>query len=238
MNDLKLIMEAQCLIKNGQPLSDEHLKALLPMYKILETKLKPKDPIPFLGNLSAGFLVCSTPSGKLKGLGFIHRLLVQATNQIEESQSIPIASLYSWGAMGNKGFPLYKTEPGVFDDDDEESVSPLQNVEWGEEEVSWDMLAEMEKDKKRLEGEGETPETSPLLKFYDKQIRGRSYFGKSKPFDNDPEKMRKNVERLISYAIDKRIECEDTKHVGYHLKDTIIIGLNCVYIGDWRWNLF
>jgi len=116
MNNLKLAMEAQWLIKNGQPLSDEHLKTLLPMYKILETKLKPKDPTPFLGNLSAGFLVCSTPSGKLKGLGFIHRLLAQATNQIEESQSIPIASLYSWDAMGNKGFPLYKTEPGVFDD--------------------------------------------------------------------------------------------------------------------------
>ncbi len=238
MNDLKLIMEAQCLIKNGQPLSDEHLKALLPMYKILETKLKPKDPIPFLGNLSAGFLVCSTPSGKLKGLGFIHRLLVQATNQIEESQSIPIASLYSWGVMGNKGIYLYETEPGTdFDDDDEEHVSPVQNVEW-EEEVSRDMLAEMEKDKKRLEDKGETPETNPLLKFYDKQIRGRSYLGKSKPFDNDPEKIRKNVEGLIRYAIQKLIACEDTKHVGYHLNDTIIIGLDCIYIGDWRWKLF
>ena len=85
-------MEAQWLIKNGQPLSDEHLKALLPMYKILETKLKPKDPIPFIGNSNAGFVVCSTPSGKLLGLGFIHRLLVQATNQIEESQSISAAA--------------------------------------------------------------------------------------------------------------------------------------------------
>ena len=238
MNSLKLAMEAQWLIKNGQPLSDEHLKALLPMYKILETKLKPKDPIPFMGNLSAGFIVCSTPSGKLKGLGFIHRLLLQATNQIEESQSIPIASLYSWGAMGNKGFPLYKTEPGVFDDDDAETVSRPQGVDWGEEEVSWEMLAEMGTDKKRLEDKGETPETNPLLKYYISQLKGRSYLGKSKPFDNDPERMRKNVEGLISYAIDKLIECEDTKHVGYHLKDTIIIGLDCIYIGDWRWKLF
>ena len=168
----------------------------------------------------------------------IHRLLVQATNQIEESRSIPGASLYSWGAMGNKGFSLYKTEPGVFDDDDEQSVSPLQNVEWGEEEVSCEMLAEMEKDKKQLEDAGETPETSPLLKFYISQLKGRSYLGQSKPFDNDPESMRKNVGGLIRYAIKKLIECEDTKHVGYHLKDTIIIASDCIYIGDWRWKLF
>jgi len=111
-------------------------------------------------------------------------------------------------------------------------------VDWGEEEVSWHMLAEMKKDKKRLEDEGETPETNPLLKFYDKQIKGRSYLGKSKPFDNDPEKMRKNVEGLIRYAIQKLIACEDTKHVGYHLNDTIIIASDCIYIGDWRWELF
>ncbi len=238
MNSLKLAMEAQWLIKNGQPLSDEHLKALLPLYKILETKLKPKDPIPFLGNSSAGFIVCSTPSGKLKGLGFIHRLLVQATNQIEESRSISLVSLYTRGAVGKKGIPLYDEVPGEFVGDGEDRVSPLLDVEWGEEEVSWKMLVEMKRHKKELEEAGETPETNPLLKFYGEQIRGRSYLGKSKPFDSDPEKMRKNVEGDIRYAIKKLIECEDTKHVGYHLNETIITGIDCEYIGEWRWKLF
>jgi len=238
MDNLKLVMEAQWLIKNGQPLSDEHLNALLPMYKILENKLKPKDRIPYLGNLEAGFIVCSTPFGKLKGMRFVHQLLDRATSEIEESQSISSVALYSWGTMGKKGFYLYRTEPGVFDDDDEEDVSPYQNVEWGEEEVRWKMLVEMEKDKDKLEKAGETPETSPRLKYYIGQLRGRSYLGKSKPFDNDPERMRKNVEGDIRYAIDKFIECEDTKHVGYHLKETIITGIDCEYIGDWPWKLF
>jgi len=240
MNDLKLIMEARRLIDMDQPLSRAHLLALRPMYKILEHKLKPRNPIPFIGDLSAGFIVCSTPFGKLKGLGFSHQLLLQATNQIEESRSIPSATLYSWGTMGKRGFYLYENEPGVFDDDnddDEDQESPLQNVE-DEEEVSWKMLAVMEEDRKKLEDAGETPETNKLLNFYVTQLERRSYLGKSKPFDDDPERMRKNVEGLISYAIDKLIDCEDTKHVGYHLRETIITGIDCVYVGKWPWKLF
>ena len=238
MDDLKLIMEARQLIDTDQPLSREHLLALRPMYKILEHKLKARNPIPFIGDLSAGFIVCSTPFGKLKGLGFIHQLLAQAANHIEDSQSIPSATLYSWGTMGKRGFYLYATEPGVFDDDDEENELPFQGVEWGEEEVRWEMLEEMKNDRKKLEDAGETPETNELLKFYVTQLEGRSYLGKSKPFDNDPERIRKNVEGLIRYAIKKLIECEDTKHIGYHLNETIITGIDCEYIGEWRWKLF
>lgn len=237
MDDLKLIMEARRLIDMDQPLSRAHLLALRPMYKILEHKLKPKDPTPFLGNLSAGFIVCATPFEKLKGIAFIHQLLGQATNQIEESRSISSASLYSCGIMGKKGFMLYDDEPGVFDSDDESETSLLQGAKW-DEECSKEMLDVMETDRKKLENAGETPETNELLAFYVKQLGDRRFLRKSKPFDNDPENMRKNVEAAIRYAIDKLIECEDTKHVGYHLKDTIITGIDCVYVGDWRWKLF
>lgn len=238
MDDLKLIMEARHLIDAEQPLSREHLLALRPMYKILEQKLKPRDPIPFIGDMNSGFVVCSTPFGKLKGLGNIHQLLAQAANQIEDSRSIPSVTLYSGGTMGKRGFYLFATEPGVFDDDDEPDKSPFQSVEWGEQEVSKEMLAVMEEDKKKLEDAGKTPDTDKLLRFYVNQLKGRSYLGKPKPFDNDPERIRKNVEGSIRYAIEQLIECNDTKHVGYHLKETLDLGIDCIYIGDWRWKLF
>lgn len=132
---------------------------------------------------------------------------------------------------------LSGNEPGVFNSEDESELSLFQGAKW-DEECSKEMLDVMETDRKKLENAGETPETNELLAFYVKQLGDQRFHRKPKPFDNDPENMRKNVEAAIRYAIDKFIECEDTKHVGYHLKDTIITGIDCVYVGDWRWKLF
>ena len=101
-----------------------------------------------------------------------------------------------------------------------------------------DVREAMEAHVEELESRGETPETSPILKEFKKELKNKIYRGKAKPFGNDPEAARKRVEADISYAIEKLIDCEDTRHVGLYLDDTIITGIDCEYIGDWRWKLF
>ena len=243
MNDndlLRLVMEAGRLIDANQPLTKEHLEALRPFCKTLENKLKPKGETNFIGNVSSGFFVCSTTFSGLLGLGHIHKLLAQAENQIEESKSIPAVVLDSWGTMGKSGYMLFGEEPGIFTSDHydgDQAVSPFQGS-LADEEIIWDVREAMEAHVEELESQGETSETNPILKKFKKELKNKIYRGKAKPFDNDPDAARKRVGEDISYAIQKLIDCEDTKHVGLHLKDTIITGIDCVYIGGWKWKLF
>lgn len=239
-NLLKLVMEAGRLIDADQPLTQEHLLALRPFCKTLENKLKPKSETHFIGDVNGGFVVCSAEFSGLLGLGHCHQLISQATNQIEESQSIPAVVLDSWGTMGKSGFMLFGTEPGVFtsdNDDGVQAVSPFQGSQ-ADEEIIWDVREAMEAHVEELESRGETPQTSPILKKFKEELKNKIYRGKGKPFDSDPEAARKRVEADISYAVKKLIDCEDTRHVGLHLDDTIITGIDCIYIGDWGWKLF
>ncbi len=51
------------------------------------------------------------------------------------------------------------------------------------------------------------------------------------------ERCRQNVRRSIKAAIIKIIEQDETEEIGLHLMDTIKTGSNCVYTGNWDWEL-
>ena len=49
----------------------------------------------------------------------------------------------------------------------------------------------------------------------------------------EKERCRQRVRHSIMYAINKLIDDEQTKHIGEHLKESVITGYKCSYSGDW-----
>ena len=60
-----------------------------------------------------------------------------------------------------------------------------------------------------------------------------AYQRKKRP--GEKERCRQCVRQSIMYAIKKLIDDEQTRHIGEHLKESVITGYKCSYSGDWLW---
>ena len=245
-------MEARQLLGAGSPLGKNHVRALQTMCTYAESKMKPESPIIYRGSPELGYIVCTTRFNNLDGAGYVHKILMQATNQVESSRRIPAVELETWGAIGKSGEYLSPTEPGVFLNEDIDIADVSFQGGSRDPEYSRDELAIFKIERDRLIEAGEKPESSPLLDFYIKRLNESRYLGNKKVFiempvgedgkkrepKNDPESARKRVQQSIDYFIQQLLETEDTRHLGLHFMDAIDTGLDCEYVGEWPFKLF
>ena len=214
--------------------------------------MKPDRPIIYRGSPELGYIVCETHFINLDAPPYVHRLLVQATNQIESSTSIPAVELETRGAIGKDRELHSGMEPGVFENEDEDVASVDFQGGSRDLEYSRDELEILKIERDRLVAAGETPESNPFLDWCNKLLNESRYLGNAKslvemPIDdddktrepkNDPEAARKRVGQSISYFIEQLLETDDTRHLGLYFMDAIVTGLDCEYVGDWEFKLF
>ncbi len=213
--------------------------------------MKPIEPIIYRGFPDIGYIVTSTHY-KMKGAGYVHRLVAQAQNQVEWSYHIPAVELETWGSIGKDGVFLSGTEPPVFPNADKDTAEVGFQGGSRDSEMTFDMRRIMEVERDKLIESGETRESSALLDYYFKKL-GDQYFGREQAFDgvsystdeegkhepkNDPESARKRVEDAIGYFIEQLIETDENRHLGFHFLDAVDTGLDCEYVGDWPFKLF
>jgi len=249
---LILTMEARQLLNADKPLDENQRRTLIALCTIAESKMKPDHPIVFRGSPELGYIACTRHFKNLDGASYAHQLVVQATNQIESSTCIPAVELETWGAIGKDRELHSGFEPGVFPNEDCDVADVGFQGGSRELEYSRDELKLFKIERDRLVNSGETPESNPLLDFYNKQLNESRHLGNPKVFvempindgkdkrepKNDPESARKRVQQSISYFIEKLLETEDTRHLGLYFMDAIVTGLDCEYVGDWPFKLF
>ena len=218
----------------------EDVKLGEPFYE----KLANQERVPFLFVRDSFFLGSEcliNPSlirPNLRGYGYLRRVCQNSERTHRLDRYISAFELDSEGVVGAGGM-LYSPDPQAYaeshDDDDGydwETTNQQSAFECVIERTDMRVYAA---EVKRLEGQGETVETSELLKFYKEQLGQDTHQGNIKNADREEEKVRQRVWHAFEAAYEdmegKDTGTEELRFIAADFRKHLIRGRRCIYTG-------
>ena len=220
-----------------EPPTDSDVAITAPLLK----KLADRERVPFLlvdGGIVLGFSGILYP--QLLGGRQVRRILQSESRTYEQDRRISVANLDSEGTISDSGLLYSSGLDDSYDrhDDDDGHDWESSNQTAGFEEVfSRDQMRMMVGEVERLEAEGETIETSDLLKFYKKELNQNTYQGRIKSADPEHEKVRQRVWQSIEdfYKMLEKCDDDESQKIAAHFRLHIKRGSDPRYTGEWKW---
>ncbi len=223
-----------------EPPTDEDADLTGPILK----RLANRERVPFLivqDGYIFGFECLSNSSlirPNLIGYDYCRRTCQNSERTRRLDRYISAFELDSEGVVGAGGM-LYSSDPQAYaeshDDDDGydwETTNQQSAFECVIERTDMRVYAA---EVKRLEGQGETVETSELLKFYKEQLGQDTHQGNIKNADREEEKVRQRVWHAFEAAYEdmegKDTGTEELRFIAADFRKHLIRGRRCIYTG-------
>lgn len=222
-----------------EPPTDKDASITEPLLK----KLAEREGIPYLivqDGFVLGFDGRLYPD--LLGGHYVRRILQAAGRTLPIDRRISALELDSEGAMGSGGMLYTSDVDSCFegcDDDDGYDWETSYTQSSYEEVIPRSEMRLMVAEKKKLEDQGYTVETSKDLEFYTKELDSITHQGRIDQLDQDREKVRQTVFQDI-HDWYKKLEGEEfgtdvSRKLATHFRKHIKTGSDCWYTGDWKW---
>lgn len=202
-------------------------------------RLASQEKIPFLivqDGYFLGFEFSLRPD--LIGYDYLRRTCQNSTRTRRLDRYISAFELDSEGVVGAGGM-LYSPDPQAYFEEHDDSDG--YDVETSNQQSAFECVIERadmrvyNAEAKKLEAQGETVETSELLKFYREQLDQDTHQGNIKNADREEEKVRQRVWHAFEDAYEdmegKDTGTKETRFIAADFRKHIKRGKSCIYTG-------